>query len=337
MASRHRHTRTACARRLGRSGSLLAVAAAATSVLAACGGVSTGSSGASGGGGAASGATGKAPAGTVANSTLNLQFNAPVSLNPALGGHIRVRRGVRRPRLRLPDLPARERRLRARPGHAVGIRRRVQERGFQPDAAQGRALQRRVADDGRQRDQLAGVLQEGRRPAGRLPGRPDVSHRDRRGHGPVEVFRSRAEPAVPAVPVPGPRPGHRPGRHRQPEHSDHHVGRRRGLRAERFAERGQQPVRLHPEQALLEPGGGALQPGRGEGDRRPADRAIRRPVWAGRRAPVASRHLAEGLQVRQPQHVQRALLDRLADPHGPQRPLVAAEQAARPSGDQRCC
>jgi peptide/nickel transport system substrate-binding protein len=86
MASRHRHTRTACARRLGRSGSLLAVAAAATSVLAACGGVSTGSSGASGGGGATSGATGKAPVGTVANSTLNLQFNAPVSLNPALGG-----------------------------------------------------------------------------------------------------------------------------------------------------------------------------------------------------------------------------------------------------------
>ena len=86
MASRHRHTRKACARRLGRSGSLLAVAAAATSVLAACGGVSTGSSGASGGGGATSGPTGKAPVGTVANSTLNLQFNAPVSLNPALGG-----------------------------------------------------------------------------------------------------------------------------------------------------------------------------------------------------------------------------------------------------------
>lgn len=85
MASCHRHTRRTQARRIGRSGSLVAVAAAVTSMLAACGGVSTSASTASGGAGATSGATGKAPTGIVA-STLNLQFNAPVSLNPALGG-----------------------------------------------------------------------------------------------------------------------------------------------------------------------------------------------------------------------------------------------------------
>jgi len=71
------------ARRLGRSGSLFAVAALAIGALAACGGVNNGSSSATSSGSAA--ATGSAPKG-VTGGTLTVQFNSPVSLNPALEG-----------------------------------------------------------------------------------------------------------------------------------------------------------------------------------------------------------------------------------------------------------
>lgn len=79
------------ARGRGRSrrAALLAVAAAATTTLAACGGVSNGSGSAAGGASAGSGAGGSAasaaPTGIVGD-TLTLQFNEPVSLNPALEG-----------------------------------------------------------------------------------------------------------------------------------------------------------------------------------------------------------------------------------------------------------
>ncbi len=67
------------ARRPGRGGGpLLAICAIAVATLAACGGVNNGSS-------ATSTATGKAPTGLVGG-TLTLQFNSPVSLNPALEG-----------------------------------------------------------------------------------------------------------------------------------------------------------------------------------------------------------------------------------------------------------
>ncbi len=87
MPSRYPFTLPARARCLGRRTSLLAVAALAAGALAACGGVSNGGGTASGATGAAS-ATAKAsaaPTGIVA-STLTLQFNEPVSANPALEG-----------------------------------------------------------------------------------------------------------------------------------------------------------------------------------------------------------------------------------------------------------
>jgi peptide/nickel transport system substrate-binding protein len=88
MPSRCLFTMPARARRRGRPTSLLAVAALAAGTLAACGGVSNGGGTASATG-AAPGATAAgastAPTGIVA-STLTLQFNAPVSANPALEG-----------------------------------------------------------------------------------------------------------------------------------------------------------------------------------------------------------------------------------------------------------
>jgi len=97
MPSRNPFTLPAGARYLARRTSLLAIAALAAGTLAACGGVSNGG-GTTGGtptgsatgatGGATSGATGQAsaaPTGIVGN-TLTLQFNEPVSANPALEG-----------------------------------------------------------------------------------------------------------------------------------------------------------------------------------------------------------------------------------------------------------
>ncbi|MGH3206594.1 MAG: ABC transporter substrate-binding protein [Trebonia sp.] len=91
MPSRDPFTLPVRARRLGRRTSLLAIATLAAGSLAACGGVSNG-------GGAPAGTTGAAtatasgpskataaPNGIVAN-TLTLQFNEPVSANPALEG-----------------------------------------------------------------------------------------------------------------------------------------------------------------------------------------------------------------------------------------------------------
>jgi peptide/nickel transport system substrate-binding protein len=77
--------------RLIKRTSLLAVAALATGTLAACGGVANGGGGAANGGGAASASgttaasAGAVPTGIVGN-TLTLQFNEPVSANPALEG-----------------------------------------------------------------------------------------------------------------------------------------------------------------------------------------------------------------------------------------------------------
>jgi peptide/nickel transport system substrate-binding protein len=89
MPSRCPFTLPARARRLGRRTPLLAVAALAAGTLAACGGVSNGGGAASSATGSASGTTAAgastAPTGIVAN-TLTLQFNAPVSANPALEG-----------------------------------------------------------------------------------------------------------------------------------------------------------------------------------------------------------------------------------------------------------
>src|SRR5580692_9586741 len=92
MPSRYPFTLPAGARCLGRRTSLLAMAALAAGTLAACGGVSNGggapSATAAGTAGATSGATGQAsaaPTGVVGN-TLTLQFNEPVSANPALEG-----------------------------------------------------------------------------------------------------------------------------------------------------------------------------------------------------------------------------------------------------------
>ena len=96
MPSRYPFTLPASARCLGRRTSLLAVAALAAGTLAACGGVSNGGAApngtatgtASGTTGATSGATGQAsaaPTGIVGNN-LTLQFNEPVSANPALEG-----------------------------------------------------------------------------------------------------------------------------------------------------------------------------------------------------------------------------------------------------------
>jgi peptide/nickel transport system substrate-binding protein len=94
MASRYQYTLPARARRLGRRTPLLAVAALAAGTLAACGGVSNGggstgtatgpASGTTAAGTSAAGAS-AAPTEIVAN-TLTLQFNAPVSANPALEG-----------------------------------------------------------------------------------------------------------------------------------------------------------------------------------------------------------------------------------------------------------
>lgn len=72
------------ARLLRRGGSLLAVAAVAVGTLAACGGVNNGG-GTSNGSSAKSSAAGKPPTGVVGG-TLTVQFNSPVSLNPALEG-----------------------------------------------------------------------------------------------------------------------------------------------------------------------------------------------------------------------------------------------------------
>ena len=89
MPSRYPFTLPASVRCLGRRTSLLAAAALAAGTLAACGGVSNGGGTPSGtAAGATSGATGHAsaaPTGTVGN-TLTLQFNEPVSANPALEG-----------------------------------------------------------------------------------------------------------------------------------------------------------------------------------------------------------------------------------------------------------
>lgn len=87
MPSRCPFTLPARARRLGRRTSLLAIASLAAGTLAACGGVSNGGGTASGTAGAASGTAkaGAAPAG-IAGNTLTLQFNEPVSANPALEG-----------------------------------------------------------------------------------------------------------------------------------------------------------------------------------------------------------------------------------------------------------
>lgn len=91
MPSCYPFTLPARARRLGGRTSLLAVAALAAGTLAACGGVSNGGGTTSGtasttasGATATSGAS-AAPTGIVAN-TLTLQFNEPVSANPALEG-----------------------------------------------------------------------------------------------------------------------------------------------------------------------------------------------------------------------------------------------------------
>ncbi len=89
MPSRYPFTVPARARRAGRRTSLLAVAALAAGTTAACGGVSN-AGGTPGATGAAASVTagatsGTAPAGIMA-STLTLQFNEPVSANPALGG-----------------------------------------------------------------------------------------------------------------------------------------------------------------------------------------------------------------------------------------------------------
>jgi peptide/nickel transport system substrate-binding protein len=96
MPSRYPFTLPARARYLGRRTSLLAVAALAAGTLAACGGVSNGGgtpSGTatgttSGTAGATSGASGQASAAPtgIVGQTLTLQFNEPVSANPALEG-----------------------------------------------------------------------------------------------------------------------------------------------------------------------------------------------------------------------------------------------------------
>lgn len=71
------------ARRLGRGGSLVAVAALSLGAITACGGVNNG--GAANGSTPTSSGTGKASTGAVGG-TLTVQFNSPVSLNPALEG-----------------------------------------------------------------------------------------------------------------------------------------------------------------------------------------------------------------------------------------------------------
>jgi peptide/nickel transport system substrate-binding protein len=84
MPGRYLFTLTPHARRLGRRTSMAAVATLAAAVLTACGGVSNGG----GTSGATSGGTTKAstaPTGIV-GTTLTLQFNEPVSANPALEG-----------------------------------------------------------------------------------------------------------------------------------------------------------------------------------------------------------------------------------------------------------
>lgn len=87
MPSRYPFTVPASARRHGRRTSLLAIAALAAGTLAACGGVSNGGGTASGAAGAASGAAKASAAPTgIAGNTLTLQFNEPVSANPALEG-----------------------------------------------------------------------------------------------------------------------------------------------------------------------------------------------------------------------------------------------------------
>ncbi|HXT90866.1 MAG TPA: ABC transporter substrate-binding protein [Trebonia sp.] len=97
MPSRYLFTVHARARCLGRRTSILAIATLAAGTLVACGGVSNGGGAATstttgaadGTASAASGATtgqaSAAPTGIVGN-TLTLQFNQPVSTNPALGG-----------------------------------------------------------------------------------------------------------------------------------------------------------------------------------------------------------------------------------------------------------
>lgn len=87
MPSRYPFTLPARARCLSRRTSLLAVATLAAGTLAACGGVSNGGSAAGGTAGAATAAAKASAAPTgIAASTLTLQFNEPVSANPALEG-----------------------------------------------------------------------------------------------------------------------------------------------------------------------------------------------------------------------------------------------------------
>jgi peptide/nickel transport system substrate-binding protein len=87
MSKRYQHHQVTPARRLAKAGTVAAAATVVTVALAACGGGSSpGASGtAASGTSSASGASSAAPTGIVAQ-TLTLQFNEPVSLNPALGG-----------------------------------------------------------------------------------------------------------------------------------------------------------------------------------------------------------------------------------------------------------
>jgi peptide/nickel transport system substrate-binding protein len=85
MPSRYLFTLPARVRRLGRPAVPLAVAALAAGTLAACGGVSNGGGTAAATSGTTTASAGAAPTGIVA-STLTLQFNEPVSTNPALEG-----------------------------------------------------------------------------------------------------------------------------------------------------------------------------------------------------------------------------------------------------------
>jgi len=84
MPARYPFTLRAHARRLGRPASLLAIATLAAGTLAACGGVSNGG-GSSTGTASATAAASAAPTG-ITGDTLTLQFNEPVSTNPALEG-----------------------------------------------------------------------------------------------------------------------------------------------------------------------------------------------------------------------------------------------------------
>jgi peptide/nickel transport system substrate-binding protein len=81
MSNRYQHEKTTWAKRLGKAGTLPAALVLAAVALAACGGGSTTSNGST----SAARTGSKAPKGIVAQ-ILTLQFNSPVSLNPALEG-----------------------------------------------------------------------------------------------------------------------------------------------------------------------------------------------------------------------------------------------------------